>query len=146
MHKVLKNTKGFTLIELMVVIIIIAILAALAVPLYNNYTNQAKASEAKNLFGILNRSAKMYAAQWGAYDVGAGWTGADVTSTTSESKYFPGAAAGMISAVGANTYTITLTANAAGAPFTTIVLTHTDGTPDAPVVTAPVPAGVPATW
>jgi type IV pilus assembly protein PilA len=41
----LKNSKGFTLIELMIVIAIIAILAAIALPAYQDYATRAKVSE-----------------------------------------------------------------------------------------------------
>src|SRR3569833_925019 len=41
----MKNMKGLTLIELMIVVAIIAILAAIALPAYQDYTIRAQVSE-----------------------------------------------------------------------------------------------------
>ena len=49
----MKNQKGFTLIELMIVVAIIAILAAIAIPQYQNYVARSQISRAVGEAGSL---------------------------------------------------------------------------------------------
>jgi type IV pilus assembly protein PilA len=55
-----QQTKGFTLVELLVVIIIIGILAAIALPNFLNQSAKAKQTEAKQNIGISNRYQTLY--------------------------------------------------------------------------------------
>ena len=55
-----RNKKGFTLIELMIVVAIIGILAAVAIPAYSNYTKRAKASEITNAMGAVGSAMIEY--------------------------------------------------------------------------------------
>ncbi|MGH2570080.1 MAG: type IV pilin protein, partial [bacterium] len=45
---VLRNERGLTLIELMIVVIIIGLLAAIGYPLFENFTNRARVASVKN--------------------------------------------------------------------------------------------------
>ena len=55
-----RDQQGFTLMELMVVIVIVAILAAVAVPLYINYVNDAKRTEAKGAIAAVISAEQVY--------------------------------------------------------------------------------------
>ena len=66
---------GFTLMELMVVIVIVAILAAVAVPLYINYVNDARYTEAKGAIGAIITAEQTYFQTNGQY-VADSWAGA----------------------------------------------------------------------
>jgi len=51
MTKLLKNNKGFTLVEVIVVAVIVLILAAVAIPLYNGYVRDSREAVLENAAG-----------------------------------------------------------------------------------------------
>jgi type IV pilus assembly protein PilA len=61
------NSKGFTLVELMIVVAIIGILAAVAVPNYQKYQARARQSEAKLVLSSLYTAEKSYAVESSSY-------------------------------------------------------------------------------
>ncbi|MSP90879.1 MAG: prepilin-type N-terminal cleavage/methylation domain-containing protein [Myxococcales bacterium] len=56
----LRNSKGFTLIELMIVVAIIAILAVVAVPQFSKYMRSAKAAEANEMLDLIKKGSATY--------------------------------------------------------------------------------------
>jgi prepilin-type N-terminal cleavage/methylation domain-containing protein len=62
-----RDTKGFTLVEVLVVVVILAILAAIAVPIYLKYVQSARAGEAQEAIGSIWASAKVYHAETGTW-------------------------------------------------------------------------------
>ena len=55
-----RREEGFTLIEVLVVVVIVAILAAISVPIYIQYVQGARASDAQSTIGAVYNSCKMY--------------------------------------------------------------------------------------
>ena len=60
MFSKLRNQKGFTLIELMIVVAIIGILAAVAIPAFMRYMNKAKSTEAEQFIKKIQDGAIQY--------------------------------------------------------------------------------------
>jgi len=63
----LKNRKGFTLMELMVVVVIVMVLAGIGVPVYMNYIKEGKKSESYAIIDAINAGAKVYFQRNGTY-------------------------------------------------------------------------------
>ncbi len=61
----MKNRKGFTLIELMVVILIVGILASVAIPILRGRIDAAKWSEGKAMMGSIGTAIRAYHAEKG---------------------------------------------------------------------------------
>jgi prepilin-type N-terminal cleavage/methylation domain-containing protein len=78
----LKNQKGFTLIEIIAVLVILGILAAVAIPKFLNLQQDARAKAVEGALGALQSSATM---EWskgllnGTYTSNTGPTAATVT-------------------------------------------------------------------
>lgn len=66
---VLKDQKGFTLVELMVVVAIIGILSAVAIPNFKSYQAKAKSSEAKLQLASIYQAETALQADYDAYAV-----------------------------------------------------------------------------
>ena len=91
------RTKGFTLVELMVVILIVGILAAVAIPLMQGRIDKAKWSEANATAGTIRTAIRAYAAET-SIDTAQDLIGNDLSDATTQ------AALGFIDSDLAGTY------------------------------------------
>lgn len=103
------KSKGFTLIELMIVVAIIGILAAIAIPAYQDYTIRARVTEGLNLAA----SAKA------AVSETAMSNGGNLPADATAAGYTPPTATPNVTSIGITNGTITITYTAlAGGPGT----------------------------
>ena len=79
----LKASKGFTLVELMVVILIVGILAAVAIPLMQGHIDKSKWSEACSAAGSIRRGVRTYASETSVATT-QGLVGSDLSDVTTQ--------------------------------------------------------------
>ena len=119
MFKLMKDIRGFTLVELMITIVIVGVLASVAIPLYQANVKRAKGAEADATMGSIRTALRVYYAENTAYPIQASYTALHTMTSTIDldsldmvGKYFPAAAYKYISADGV-TYTIQATGSGA---------------------------------
>ncbi|MFH1865324.1 MAG: prepilin-type N-terminal cleavage/methylation domain-containing protein [Candidatus Eisenbacteria bacterium] len=105
----LRNRKGFTLVELMVVVIIVLVLAGIAVPVYIHYIQEGKKSEAYAVIDSAVSGALVYFQKYNTYADGTWdlWLCADDVGNAIYFDYGPGP-------VSADAGGFVITANATG--------------------------------
>ena len=82
------KTRGFTIVELLIVIVVIAILAAITIVAYNGIQNRAKESAAQSLANTIVKKAEAFNSVEGSYpaNVAGFGTGNGTTGNPAEAK------------------------------------------------------------
>lgn len=123
----MKNSKAFTMVELMVVVLIVGILAAVAVPLMSGRIDSSKWSEAKAAMGTIASALRSYAAEKGNFTSTPSLADVGIADSDLDGTYFTHDA-----------YAITSASNAGGQISFVITCTAASSTrsskPTAPAV------------
>lgn len=82
-NSIMKNkTRGFTIVELLIVIVIIAILAAITLVAYNGITNRSKLARVQSDYSNIDKAIAMYVAEQGVVPLCSGGAGAGCAFST----------------------------------------------------------------
>jgi type IV pilus assembly protein PilE len=109
----MKRTKGFSLMELMIVVIIIGVLLSISLPAYQGYVQRSHRTDAHSSLLDIAARQERHVAQFNRYaDVitASDLTGLNLGSANSKDGYYTLAAAACAGGAIANCYLITATA------------------------------------
>lgn len=124
----MRQVRGFTLIELVIVMVVIAILAAIAYPSYQSQVRKARRASAVEAIAAIQQAQERWRANNPTY-TGTIGTGGLELSTTSVGGYYSLAVSGATGSAYVVTATaVSGTSQAADSGCTAIVMTVSNGT------------------
>jgi len=121
-----RNNRGFTMTELMIVVTIIGILASIAFPMFQTVPERSKSTEAVTALGLIRSTMRIYYVEHGTFANATQFTdGAQVTSggllgvTNNDlmGRYFSSASYTFLGAPTANSFTVECDGSGSTAPF-----------------------------
>ncbi len=86
MERTLKNQKGFTLVELLIVVIILGILAAVAIPQFGDSTQEAREETLNTNLATLRSAVELYMAHHGEYPGALSTDGLETATNDAQCK------------------------------------------------------------
>ncbi len=74
-----RRTRGFSLVELMIVVVIVGILSAVAIPSFQGYLMKSRTTEATEFLGVIRLSEESFRSEFGTYQATFDPNGHDIT-------------------------------------------------------------------
>jgi prepilin-type N-terminal cleavage/methylation domain-containing protein len=136
------QSRGFTMIELMVVVVIVGILAGVAIPMYGKYVKNARLSEATGRMGEIITACKSYAMEHQSLAGNPTWPPANPVGTIVDLTASEQFTYAIVAGAGGNANVTALSIRATGVPglkmagvTVTITVANLNANGGAPVIT-----------